>query len=161
MDILGTLVDAGTSAMSGGLFGLIGNVATKVVGYFEAEQQFKQKQAEWAHEIDLLKLQMNAKQQETESEIALAGASGSWSGLSASLQAETAIGATYPWVNAVRALVRPALTFGLAAFLCAAFFALAPGDIDRAYVANSLVFAAVTAIVWWFGDRAPKRAAPH
>ena len=161
MDILGTLVDAGTSAMSGGLFGLIGNVATKVVGYFEAEQQFKQKQAEWAHETDLLKLQMNAKQQETESEIALAGASGSWSGLSASLQAETAIGATYPWVNAVRALVRPALTFGLAAFLCAAFFALAPGDIARAYVANSLVFAAVTAIVWWVGDRAPKRAAPH
>lgn len=157
MDILGTLVDAGTSAMSGGLFGLIGNVATKVVGYFEAEQLFKQKQAEWAHETDLLKLQMNARQQETESEIALAGASGSWSGLSASLAAETAIGATYPWVNAVRALVRPALTFGLAAFLCAAFFALAPGDIDRAYVANSLVFAAVTAIVWWFGDRAPKR----
>ena len=157
MDILGTLVDAGSSAMSGGLFGLIGNVATKVVGYFEAEQQFKQKQAEWAHETDLLKLQMNAKQQETESEIQLAGASGSWSGLAASLAAEAAIGATYPWVNAVRALVRPALTFGLATFLCAAFFALAPGDIDRAYVANSLVFAAVTAIVWWFGDRAPKR----
>ena len=157
MDILGTLVDAGSSAMSGGLFGLIGNVATKLVGYFEAEQQFKQKQAEWAHETDLLKLQMNAKQQETESEIQLAGASGSWSGLAASLAAEAAIGATYSWVNAVRALVRPALTFGLATFLCAAFFALAPGDIDRAYVANSLVFAAVTAIVWWFGDRAPKR----
>ena len=161
MDILGTLVDAGSSAMSGGLFGLIGNVATKVVGYFEAEQQFKQKQAEWAHETDLVKLQMNAKRQESESEIALAGASGSWSGLTASVSAETAIGATYPWVNAVRALVRPALTLGLAAFLCVAFFALAPGDIDRAYVADSLVFAAVTSIVWWFGDRAPKRAAPH
>lgn len=161
MDILGTLVDAGTSAISGGLFGLIGNVATKVVGYFEAEQQFKQKQAEWAHETDLLKLQMTAKQQETESEIQLAGASGSWTGLTASLQAETSIGVTYPWVNAVRALVRPLLTFGLAAFLCAAFFALTPGDIDRSYVANSLVFAAVTAIVWWFGDRAPKRPAPH
>lgn len=157
MDILGTLVDAGTSAMSGGLFGLIGNVATKIVGYFEAEQQFKQKQAEWAHETDLLKLQMQAKAQETEHEIDLAGASGSWSGLTASLQAEAAIGATYPWVNAVRALVRPALTFGLALFLCAAFFALTPGDIDRAYVANSLVFAAVTSIVWWFGDRAPAR----
>ena len=29
---------------------------------------------------------------------------------------------------------------------------------DRAYVADSLVFAAVTSIVWWFGDRAPKKS---
>lgn len=159
MDILGTLVDAGTSAMSGGLFGLIGNVATKVVGWFEAEQTFKQKQAEWAHETELLKLQMQAKAEETEHEIDLAAASGAWAGLGESLKAEAAIGATYPWVNAVRALVRPALTFGLALFLCMAFFALTPGDIDRAYVANSLVFAAVTSIVWWFGDRAPKKKA--
>ena len=36
---------------------------------------------------------------------------------------------------------------------------MTPGDIDRAYVADSLVFAAVTAIVWWFGDRAPKKGA--
>jgi len=25
-------------------------------------------------------------------------------------------------------------------------------------VTDSLIFAAVTAIVWWFGDRAPKKA---
>ena len=57
----------------------------------------------------------------------------------------------------MRALVRPALTLGLGTFLCAAFFAMAPGDIDRASVADSLLFAAVTSIVWWFGDRAPKK----
>jgi hypothetical protein len=158
MDLLGTLADAGTSAMSGGLFGLIGHVATKLVGYFEAEQQFKQKQAEWSHETELLKLQMQAKAEETEHEIDLATATGSWAGLGESLKAEAAIGATYPWVNAVRALVRPALTFGLALFLCAAFLAMTPGEATRAYIANSLVFAAVTAIVWWFGDRAPTRA---
>lgn len=159
MTILGTLVDAGTSALSGGLFGLVGNAVTKVAGYFEAEQAFKQKQAEWSHETDLLKLQMQAKAAETENEMQLAAASGSWTGLASSVSAETSIGATYPWVNAVRALVRPALTFGLAAFLASAFFVMTPGDIDRAYVADSLVFAAVTAIVWWFGDRAPKRGA--
>ena len=161
MDIAGTvgsLIGAGASAATGGIFGLIGNVATKIVGYFEAEQLFKQKQAAWAHETDLLKLQMQTKREETEDELKIVAARGSQAGLTASLQAEASIGTTYEWVNAVRALVRPALTFGLAAFLCAAFFALTPGDIDRAYVANSLVFAAVTAIVWWFGDRAPKRA---
>jgi hypothetical protein len=58
----------------------------------------------------------------------------------------------------MRALVRPTLTLGLTTFLACAFFAMAPGDIDRAYVADSLVFAAVTSIVWWFGDRAPKKS---
>jgi len=157
MDIVGDLLGTGASALSGGLFGLVGNIATKVFGYFEAKQAFAQKQAEWSHESELLKLQMQAKASETEQEIHVAESQGSWSGLGASVTAEGELGATYPWVNAVRALVRPALTLGLSTFLASAFFALAPGDIDRAYVADSLVFAAVTSIVWWFGDRAPRK----
>jgi hypothetical protein len=157
MDIVGDLLGTGASALSGGLFGLVGNIATKVFGYFEAKQAFAQKQAEWSHESELLKLQMQAKASETEQEIHVAESEGSWSGLGASVTAEGELGATYPWVNAVRALVRPALTLGLSTFLASAFFALAPGDIDRAYVADSLVFAAVTSIVWWFGDRAPRK----
>jgi hypothetical protein len=161
MDILGDLLGTGASALSGGLFGLVGNVAAKVFGYFEAKQAFTQKQAEWIHEVDLLKLQMQAKAAETEQEIHVAESQGSWGGLTSSVTAEGAIGASYPWVNAVRALVRPTLTLGLTTFLASAFFALAPGDIDRAYVADSLVFVAVTAVVWWFGDRAPRKLAPH
>ena len=156
MDI-GTLIGTGASALGGGLFGLVGNVASKLIGIVEAKQEFAQKKEEWGHEERLLDMQTKAKAAETEGELAVTASSGSWSGLAESLKAETAIGATYPWVNAVRALVRPALTLGLASFLCAAFFALTPGDIDRAYVADSLIFAAVTAIVWWFGDRAPKK----
>jgi hypothetical protein len=158
MDILGDLLGTGASALSGGLFGLVGNIATKVFGYFEAKQAFTQKLAEWGHETDLLKLQMQAKSAETEHEIHVAESQGSWSGLASSLSAEGAIGASYPWVNATRALVRPVLTLGLATFLASAFFALAPGDIDRAYIADSLVFAAVSSIVWWFGDRAPGKS---
>jgi hypothetical protein len=159
MDILETLIGTGASALSGGLFGLLGNVASKVIGIFEAKQEFAQKKEEWSHEERLADMQTKAKAAASEQELAVTAASGSWGGLGDSLKAETSIGATYPWVNAVRALVRPALTLGLASFLCAAFFALPAGDIDRAYVADSLVFAAVTAIVWWFGDRAPKKAA--
>ncbi len=155
MGILGDLLGIGTSAMSGGLFGLVGNIATKAFGYFEQKQAFTQKQAEWVHESELLRLQMQAKQAETEQEIHVAESQGSWSGLTSSVAAEGAIGASYPWVNAVRALVRPVLTVGLTTFLSVAFFAMAPGDLDRAYVADSLVFVAVTSIVWWFGDREP------
>lgn len=153
-------MDIGTflgTALGGGLFGLLGNIGTKIIGLFEARQAFTQKKEEWNHEERLLDMQMKARAAETEQELAVTASSGSWSGLGESLKAETAIGATYPWVNAVRALVRPALTLGLASFLCAAFFAMTPGDIDRAYVADSLVFAAVTAVVWWFGDRAPQK----
>jgi hypothetical protein len=153
MDIA-SVFDAG---LTGGLFGLLGNVAGKVLGLFTAKQEFAQKKEAWGHEERLLEMQMKAKAAETEQELAVTAASGSWSGLGESLKAETGIGATYAWVNAVRALTRPALTLGLTGFLCAAFFALGPGDLDRAYVADSLVFAAVTAIVWWFGDRAPKK----
>jgi len=60
-------------------------------------------------------------------------------------------------VDAARALVRPLLTLGLSVVLAAAFFSMAPSDTARGYVIDSLVFAAVTAIVWWFGDRAPSR----
>lgn len=157
MDILGDILGTTTSALSGGLFGLLGNVATKIFGFFEAKEVFVEKQAERAHEIELLKLQMQAKAQETEQEVQVLDTQGSWAGLTTSVQAEGQLPASYAWVNAVRALVRPALTFGLAAFLACAFFAMPAGDAGRAYVADSLVFAAITAIVWWFGDRAPKR----
>lgn len=153
MDI-GSVISSG---LTGGLFGLLGNVAAKVVGIFEAREAFAQKKEEWSHEERLLDMQVKAKAAETEQELAVTAASGSWSGLNESLKAETAIGASYAWVNAVRALVRPVLTIGLGGFLCAAFFALPSGDAARGAISDSLVFAAVTAVVWWFGDRAPKR----
>ena len=146
------------TTLGGGLFGLLGNVASKVIGLYEAKQAFAQKKEEWTHEERLLDMQMKAKAAETEQELAVTASSGSWTGLTESLKAETAIGSTYAWVNAVRALVRPALTLGLGTFLCAAFFAMPDGDPTRAAVSESLVFAAVTAVVWWFGDRAPKKS---
>lgn len=154
MDI-GSLIG---SAVGGGLFGLLGNVAAKLIGLYETRQTFTQKKEEWSHEERLLEMQAKARAAETEQELALTATSGSWDGLGESLKAETAIGSSYAWVNAVRALVRPALTLSLSGFLCAAFFAMPVADPGRAAVTDSLVFAAVTAIVWWFGDRAPKQA---
>ena len=147
------------TTLGGGLFGLLGNVASKVIGLYEAKQAFAQKKEEWTHEERLLDMQMKAKAAETEQELAVTASSGSWTGLTESLKAETAIGATYAWVNAVRALVRPALTLGLGTFLCAAFFAMPEGDPSRASVSDSLLFAAVTSVVWWFGDRAQRKSA--
>jgi hypothetical protein len=155
MGILGHLLGCGLSAGAGGVFGLIGNLANKSFGYLESKQALLVKQSEWAHETELLKLQAQWKQPEAEAEPPLA-LTASWSGLLSSV-AEGGLTASYKWVDAARALVRPLLTLGLSAVLAAAFFHMAPNDTARAYVIDSLVFAAVTAIVWWFGDRAPPR----
>ncbi|HEX3810038.1 MAG TPA: hypothetical protein VHW02_10105 [Rhizomicrobium sp.] len=155
MGILGNLLGLGGSALTGGLFGLAGNIATKAFTYLEHKQAFVQKQAEWTHESDLLRLQSRAATPETEHEPDIAIEN--WPALNASLASEAAIGGSYAWVNAVRALVRPALTAGLAAFLGYACLAPLLTSGQRGDVIDSMVFAATTAIVWWFGDRAPRR----
>src|SRR5665213_1271528 len=54
MDTLGSILGTGASALSSGVFGLIGNIAAKAFGYFENGQTFAQKQTEWNHETELL-----------------------------------------------------------------------------------------------------------
>jgi len=160
MGILGHFL--GLSALSGGLFGLLGNIAAKAFACLERRQAFAETAARWAHEDELLRLQLQARQPETESESAIAANDGrAWSAFAESQTDEAAIGESWPWVNAVRALVRPVLTCGLCIVMAMAFFSLAPGDAERGYVTDSLIFAAVTAIVWWFGDRAPGRPQNH
>ena len=154
------LFGCAVSASAGGVFGLIGNLATKGFHYLETKQSFAAKEAEWQHETELLKLQSQWKQPETEREPPPIALAGTWSGLLSSLGDERGLPATYKWVDAARALVRPLLTLGLSGVLAAAVFSMAPGDLARDYVIESLVFAAVTSIVWWFGDRAPAQRRP-
>jgi hypothetical protein len=162
MDIFGNLLGAGASALSGGLFGLAGNVAAKLFGYFETEQSATHRQAEWNHEIELLKLQQAIRPESVEHDRAPASpSSDSMDILRDSIRADAALSGSYSWVNAVRSLVRPTLTLGLTAFLGAAFFVMPESAAEKSYVVDSLMFASVTAIVWWFGDRAPRRTLPH
>lgn len=142
------------NALTGGLFGLIGNIAAKLFAYLNAKQQFAERQAQWAYGMELAKLRQPLAQAPQAPHADAAAAS--WLALDETLKADTTA-PSYAWVNAVRSLVRPALTLGLVIVLAFAFFAMAPGDAERGYVADSLVFAAVTAVVWWFGDRAPRR----
>ncbi|MEZ5998905.1 MAG: hypothetical protein R3B98_09455 [Hyphomonas sp.] len=143
------------SAAGGGLFGLIGTVIGRAAGMIEARQAQAHERARWAHESDLLKLQMQAKAAESENALRLAEASGAWAGLSASLAAEAAIGESYKWVNAVRALTRPLLTLLLWA-ITGTVFAGADAA-GREGIVETATFAATAATLWWFGDRSPKR----
>lgn len=72
--------------------------------------------------------------------------------------------APWPWVAAVRALTRPALTLLLWLLFTGLFLTAVLGGPDRATAAkvvstalDTVAFAASTAMAWWFGDRAPRR----
>ena len=146
-DILGITA----SAAGGGLFGLLGTALGRVAGFFERRQTIAHEERRWAHESSLLELQRVAAAQETEAELAIAKVEGSWTGLQASLAAEAAIGASYKWVNAARALTRPILTLLLWGITSAIWFS---ADLaDRTSVVETATFAATAATLWWFGDR--------
>lgn len=149
-------------AASGGLLGLVGSVVGVGARHLQAKAEHKRRLAEQAHELALLDRQRAAAAEETEQEIALAAAAGSWDGLRASIAHDTAAGtasALPAWVQSVRALMRPALTAGLLAAVLALWRslpeALPPAEAAETgqYLARALTAAATTAVVWWFGDR--------
>jgi len=146
-DILGL----GLDAVAGGIFGIFGTALGRVAGYFERKQTFKQEALRWDHEYKLHELQMAAKAQEAELELALAAQEGSWRGLDASIKADAAIGTASKWVINVLRLVRPVLTLMLWLITAWIFAVTQEGSIVEA-----AVFAATAATLWWFGDRAPK-----
>ncbi len=149
------IIGLAASAAGGGLFGLFGTALGRVAGYFEKRQSQAHERARWDHETQLTQLQMQASREETEAERALADTQGSWAGLSASMQAEAAIAASYRWVDAVRALTRPALTLLL--WTIAGMIFLSADAASRSAIVDTATFAATAATLWWFGDRGPAR----
>ncbi len=145
------ILGLGLDAAAGGVFGLVGTALGRIAGFFERKQSFKQEQARWNHELELHKLQMQARSQETEMELALAAQQGSWRGLQASIDAEAKIGQASLWVINLLRLVRPVLTLLLWLITGWIFSVTQNGSIVEA-----AVFAATAATLWWFGDRAPK-----
>jgi len=100
------IIGLGLDAAAGGVFGLFGTAIGRIASFFERRQTFKQEQARWSHELELHKLQMQARAQETEMELALAAQEGSWRGLQASIDAEAKLGAASRWVINLLRLVR-------------------------------------------------------
>lgn len=141
----------GLDAAAGGLFGILGTTLGRFAGYFEQKQQHTQERARWGHEYKLHELNMQARHQETELELALTAQQGSWAGLEASLRAEAALGKASQWVVNILRLVRPCITLFLW-IIAAVIFLMTE---DHAII-DAAVFAATAATLWWFGDRAPK-----
>ena len=147
------MIGLAASAAGGGVFGLFGTALGRVVGYFEQRQNMAHEERRWHHEVQLLELQQSATAIEAEAELAITTQEGRWAGLTASLDAEAKIVSSYRWVDAVRALTRPALTILL--WLIAAIIWVHASESDRSTITETATFAATAATLWWFGDRSP------
>jgi hypothetical protein len=167
---MGAIVDLIGAAAGGGIFGLIGSI----FGWWATRDAIAQERAfekdKWSYEQENMRLQMAARAAETEQELAIVSQEGSWTGLETSVQHDEAAGARASgWVNDVRSLFRPVLTLTLQGLQAWVIWLIAsanvamieilanpstPGADILRYAVYSLVFAAQTSVVWWFGDRA-------
>ncbi len=149
------IIGLAASAAGGGVFGLLGTVIGRIAGLIERRQENTQEQARWKHEAALVELQMKARASELAGQQSLAQTAGAWQGLASSMAAEAAIGDSYRWVNAVRALTRPLLTLLL--WLITGLVYLGAAADARASIIETTTFAATAATLWWFGDRGQRR----
>jgi uncharacterized membrane protein YraQ (UPF0718 family) len=144
---------------------LFGSVVGVVGKYFQEKQRQKWEVKKHDMEVEMQRLQMEARAEETEQEIQLASAQGAWQGLQESYGLNIAKGEVSQWVNNVRSLFRPFLTIMLWIVAIVVIWLLVSGLIAGyikedtvaeliEYSVRSLIFAASTATVWWFGDRA-------
>jgi hypothetical protein len=152
---MGDLIGLAASAAGGGVFGLIGTVIGRIAGLFERRQENAQEQARWKHEAALIELQMKARASELAGQESLAQTAGAWRGLAASVAADAAIGDSYRWVNAARALTRPLLTLLL--WLITLLVWSGAAAEQKAGIVETATFAATAATLWWFGDRGNRR----
>lgn len=162
MEFLSDILGVGAVAASGGLFGFLGAIGGQVSKYFQEKQRQSWEREKWSHEERLLKLQMEARSQETELELAIVAQQGSWQGLSASIKGDVGQ-PSYKWVAAVKSCFRPFITivlWVLSAWVFAQVFN-SDGIFSKseskdliAYMVYSVFFTACTATAWWFGDRA-------
>lgn len=172
-EIIGSVANVGTSAVSGGIFGIAGSLFGGVFKYFQTKQQQKFEQQKWAHELDLQKLELQRNREEDEHELAVIAQQGTWAGLDQSIKADATSTAaeTYRWSKAIKELYRPFFTTAIFVFVYFIFEDLlaivqgkdaalsvvfSPGEAKEVlfYIVNSVTFTASTAGVWWFGDRA-------
>lgn len=138
------------SAAGGGLLGIFGSAINRVFSIWEAREERENMRVENAHELKLIAEQRQTNRAETEMELARLQTEGSYEGLSESLKHDSKFDNVDPWVNNVRALVRPSLTF--ASFVALSSMAYFMADL-RVDLTEAVVFISTTSAAWWFGSR--------
>ena len=107
-----------------------------------------------AHELKVVELDMSARMAQYSHEIDVVDRESASKARTGSYSHATSIRASYPWVDAVRALVRPTLTLMLVLYLIVIYLTAEAATVSALSVA--IIELTFLAVGWWFGGRAAK-----
>jgi len=117
----------------GAVGGFVGSLVNRGFDFWTKKEERK-------HEIALMKEQRETSKLLHSQQLDLE----TWKGLATSLEHDKSIQGNSPWVQDVRAMVRPALTIALVAA------GVATGESEITTLAS-------IAVGWWFGDRSASK----
>ena len=169
--MLETLFNLGASVLTGGATGLLGTALSAVVDFFQSRQQHSQ-------ELDLRRLDIELAKVEAEGAAAHAAIEAQatreraeWEALEASYReasrrwSRPGEGRLMQFVDAVRGLTRPLLTWSLFALVGAIYFLLGASDLAamglRPRIVETVLYLFTTAMLWWFGSRQIEKRRPR
>ncbi len=156
------MLDVLLSILTGGVSGLLGTAVSFFSSYFQAKQRH-------AQEMELRRLDMEMARAEAASaervaavEAESARDQAAWSALEASYKE-----ASRRWsrgdskwlvfVDVVRGLTRPGLTFMFVGLVGTIYFTLGGSDMEtidiRPRIIDTVLYLATTCVLWWFGAR--------
>lgn len=134
----------GLGALGGGLLALV----TEGFKWFKGHRE---KKMDFEHEITLLKMQSAVAKEETERETYIAAVDAQTDMLQGARRHDSSIKDVARWVNNVRAMVRPALTFYTV--IVATYFYLSGNDAIRLEIVASFMLMMEAIIAFWFTGR--------
>jgi hypothetical protein len=152
MDIA-TIVSSVLTGGTGGIIGVVGNVANTFMA-------IKQQQQQNEFQLKLIPLQIQQAQaasaaaiEQTKAEVAKVVEQGAADAFTASQKNDALVGNETPWVNDVKAMVRPTCLFLLGCGTVAIFLSdQCTGDM-KSYITQNVVCDFSMAISWYFGAR--------
>ena len=169
--MLETLFNLGASVLTGGATGLLGTALSAVVDFFQSRQRHGQ-------ELDLRRLDIELAKAEAEGAAAHATIEAQatreraeWEALEASYReasrrwSRPGEGRLMQFVDAVRGLTRPLLTWSLFALVGAIYFLLGASDLGavglRPRIVETVLYLFTAAMLWWFGSRQIEKRRPR
>lgn len=132
-------------ALAGGGTGLLGSLFGRVAGFFERKQKMKEKELDYAHELNVQALNMQEASQERESEERIVQSVQDTKVVTASYKHDASYG------ESLLRWVRPALTFIL--MILAAVVYLTMDDADKTQIGVQILYLTTLSVTWWFADR--------
>ena len=140
------------------LAGAGGALINKVLGmaddHLKHKRELEASVLDREHELKVVELDMTARMAQYDHEVDVVERESASKARTGSYEHAASIRASYGWVDAVRAMVRPVLTFLLVVYLMVIY--LTAEEMAVSTLSAAIVELAFLAVGWWFGGRATK-----